>query len=186
MIANIIVVDDFYSNVDGVRSFALEQNFLTVGNYPGCRTKNYLTEGCKFTIQKIINPYSGNITNWFDGEESYTGSFQLTTENDKSWIHVDCYNDWGGVLYLTPNAPINSGTGFYKSKLDNSLISNSQDYLKYNGRNFDEWELVTEVGNVYNRLILFRANQWHSSMKYFGSNLDNGRLTQVFFFDTEK
>ena len=48
-----------------------------------------------------------------------------------------------------------------------------------------KWELVNQVSNVYNRLILFRADQWHTSQVYFGNTMETGRLTQVFFFTTE-
>ena len=34
MRTNLIVVDDFYNNVDEVREFALSQNFDVEGNYP--------------------------------------------------------------------------------------------------------------------------------------------------------
>ena len=33
------VIDNFYSDVDEVRKFALEQDFSVRGNYPGPRTK---------------------------------------------------------------------------------------------------------------------------------------------------
>ena len=58
-----------------------------------------------------------------------------------------------------------------------TLDEHSQDYTK--------WELVDSVGNVFNRLVLFNATQYHASLDYFGSNKDNGRLFQVFFFSTE-
>ena len=46
-------------------------------------------------------------------------------------------------------------------------------------------DLISTVGNVYNRLGLWRGSQipHRSNMTGFGDCLENGRLTQVFFFD---
>jgi hypothetical protein len=48
-----------------------------------------------------------------------------------------------------------------------------------------EFELVDVVGNVYNRLVLFDAKMIHAASNYFGNNLNNGRLFQIFFFDLD-
>ena len=39
------IIDDFYSDVDVVREFALQQAFSVRGNYPGPRTKSFLNDG---------------------------------------------------------------------------------------------------------------------------------------------
>ena len=212
MNASLIVIDDFYDDVDSVRKFALEQSFHRYGNYPGGRTKNFFEDGLKNKIQSILLPFAGKVDNWYDiSEDSYSGSFQLTTSQHKSWVHTDRRGNWGGVLYLTPNALPSGGTGFFRSKIDCSLtetpnfldcvnkeIINSRYKAMQLGDfdsgledpnkiwyDLDKWEKLTEVSNVYNRLILFRSNQWHSSLEYFGENANNGRLTQVFFIKTE-
>ena len=128
------------------------------------------------------NNYNNNI---------YNGAFQYTTSRDRSWVHIDGFNNWAGVLYMTPNAPLSSGTAFYKFHdgttcekdmeiLDNKLDTDncSQDMTK--------WQLVDRVGNVFNRLILFNSKRFHMSMDYFGDSKENGRLFQVFFFSTER
>jgi len=192
MIVNLIVVDDFYDEVNSVRKFALEQPFERYGNYPGKRTENFLGDVLKNRIQSIIEPYAGKVTDWNE-DVSYTGSFQLTTSNDKSWVHSDTIGNWGGVLFLTPDAPLSAGTAFYKSKLDGSL--GYHDYFKWKYYSKDnpgvrnditKWEKINEVGNVYNRLMLFRSYQWHCALDYFGQDNETGRLTQVFFLRTEK
>ena len=40
---DLIIIDNFYSNVDEVRSFALEQDFNVDGNYPGPVSYTHLT-----------------------------------------------------------------------------------------------------------------------------------------------
>lgn len=180
---NIIVIDDFYKNPDNVRKFALSHNIENLGNYPGKRTKTYPTYEIKHKLQSIMKPH-GEIT-VFEMENFRTsnGSFQLTTSKDRSWIHID-HNEnlptnWAGVLYLTPDAPLSSGTNIYKFK----------DLQKYNENDYSQdmtkWYLLDSIGNVYNRLILFNAKQYHMSGDYFGLTQDDARLTQVFFFRLE-
>jgi hypothetical protein len=189
---NIIVIDDFYSNVDAVREFALSQPFNVTGNYPGVRTENFLNESTKETIQDILLPHAGRVINWLETSgEGYSGAFQITTGSNKSWIHNDAYNNWAGVLYLTPDAPVTGGTGFFRSKLDGSFTGPDDhkcfpDAPSDVWTNMDMWDKVAEVGNVYNRIVLFRADQWHTSLDYFGEDFNTGRLTQVFFIKTER
>ena len=193
MRTNLIIVDDFYNNVDEVRKFALSQNFHATGNYPGVRTGCLINDSTRENIQKIVEPHGGKITDWLESDE-YTGAFQMTTSVERSWVHSDNVNKsyifdsctyWGGVLYLTPDAPLEAGTSFYRSKLNNSIYNHDNDELNQYSQDMTKWDVATEVKNIYNRLILFRGDQWHSSTTYFGQDHETGRLTQVFFFHTE-
>ena len=193
MRTNLIIVDDFYNNVDEVRKFALSQNFHATGNYPGVRTGCLINDSTRENIQKIVEPHGGKITDWLESDE-YTGAFQMTTSVERSWVHSDNVNKsyifdsctyWGGVLYLTPDAPLEAGTSFYRSKLNNSIYNHDNDELNQYSQDMTKWDVATEVKNIYNRLILFRGDQWHSSSTYFGHDNETGRLTQVFFFNTE-
>lgn len=191
MRVNAIVIDDFYSDPMRVRDFALKQEFKVRGNYPGQRTESFLNDPIKKKLQEILYPYAGNITDW-GGE--YTGSFQYTLASDRSWIHSDSTTDWAALCYLTPEAPLSAGTGIFKHK---ATGMSSYDYRNPNteyhekqppGHDFQDmtkWEMVDRFGNVFNRLILYRADNYHMSLDYFGNNKENGRLFQVFFFNTE-
>lgn len=184
MIINAFVVDAFYNNPDEVRDFALAQDFNVTGNYPGARTKSFATDSIKETIQAIVGPQAGKITYWPDG---YNGAYQITTARDRSWIHADHGTKWAGVVYLTPNAPLSSGTGFFRHK--ETGLTWSQDgkgIWNNHAQDMTKWEMVSSVGNIYNRLILYRGKQFHSSLDYFGSSLQDGRLFQTFFFSTEE
>ena len=183
---NLLVIDNFYNNVDSVREFALSQEFNVVGNYPGKRTKPFINQSTKDSIARLIDPHGGKIIDWMEGEDQYTGSFQISYASDSSWIHTDDYNNWAGVLYLTPDAPPMGGTGFYRSKINGSIYGQNDDDVGPYGQDKSKWDLVNEVHNIYNRLILFRSDQWHTSMEYFGNDNQTGRLTQVFFFTTEQ
>ena len=47
------------------------------------------------------------------------------------------------------------------------------------------FEIVDVVGNKYNRMILFDAKHIHAASQYFGDSIDNDRLFQLYFFNTE-
>jgi hypothetical protein len=174
---NIIVIDNFYKNPLEVRNFALNEEYTVSGNYPGKRTRSFANKELKETIEKFVSPFNEKLTDFPMEQNSYNGSFQYATSRQRSWIHVDQHNTWGGVLFLTPDAPVNSGTAFYKLKSEYS----EDDISKYS-QDLSKWELVDQVGNVFNRLVLFNSKRYHMSMDYFGTELNDCRLFQVFFF----
>lgn len=194
----LIVIDNFYNNAMETREYILSQEFSVKGNYPGKRTISYANEHLKDIIQKYVEPFGGKITDFpipkedeSDATGIYNGSFQYTTSRDRSWVHIDGHNNWAGVLYLTPDAPLTSGTAFYQlydgttCKQDMELFGNKDETDKWS-QDLTKWKEVDRVGNIFNRLILFNSNRFHMSMDYFGDTKENGRLFQVFFFSTEK
>jgi hypothetical protein len=183
MRTNVIITEDFYINVDELRSFALSQEFTQRGNYPGLRTKSFLNDSVKEIIQNTLRPFSGNITNWNDSS-GLTGSFELATARDRSWMHTDEYNTWAGVCYLTPDAPLSGGTGLFMYKKTGSMYEDGTDYSS-DTQDLTKWDLVDRIANRYNRLVLYRSNIYHTSLDYFGKDTHDGRLFQLFFLNTE-
>jgi len=181
MNVSVIIIDDFYSNPDAVRAFALQQEFSVTGNYPGSRTKPFLTDDVKAAIEWNMQ-FAGKITNTYESS-GYTGAFQLATAKDRTWIHSDPYNMWAGVCYLTPDAPHTGGTGLFRHKATGQHRKITQDWEGYD---YTKWELFDRIGNKYNRLVIYRGDMFHASLDYFGDSLENGRLFQTFFFDTER
>lgn len=195
---SLIIVDNFYNNAPDVRKYILTQEFSVKGNYPGQRTISYATEDLKNVIQKYVEPFAGKITQFpipksdnSDAATIYNGAFQYTLARDRSWIHSDKWNNWAGVLFLTPDAPLSAGTAFYKFS-DGAMCQEDTDLLKNQelvdrfSQDLTKWELVDRAGNIFNRLILFNSHNYHMSMDYFGDTKENGRLFQVFFFSTER
>lgn len=192
MRTSLLIVDNFYLDPDKVRETALNAEFSVSGNYPGMRTKSFLNQPIKDMIQLLIEPHGGKITDW-GGE--YTGAFQYVTAKDRSWIHSDATTDWAGVCYLTPNAPVTAGTGIFRHK-ETGLMSwkyrehtdeeNKKALSNRQTQDYTKWELVDRIGNLYNRIVLYRGDLYHVSMDYFGENLQDGRLFQTFFFNTER
>lgn len=191
---NLIVIDNFFEDPDAVREFALSVPYDFVANWPGMRTRGVhpvQSQELKEKFEKILNR---PITRWdiFDGDsqKQMNTCYQLCLHDDKTWVHHD-FTKWAGVVYLKPNADPNSGTGFFRHKETGVTFWDKEDPKTEFNRtaamyDLDKWELIAEVKNVYNRLILYRADQYHRSMlPGFGNNYLTGRLTQVFFFDAE-
>lgn len=193
----LIIIDNFYNNPIETRNYILTEDFSVRGNFPGLRTKSFANNEIKQIIQKYVEPFGGKITVFKipdinnKDETIYNGSFQFTTSRDRSWVHTDICNNWAGVLFMTPDAPLSSGIVFYRYKdgsmcEDDGIILNNKDDVNRFSQDLTKWEVVDSVGNVFNRLILFNAGKYHMSMNYFGDSKENGRLFQTFFFSTEK
>ena len=191
---NVIIVDDFYSNPSEVREAALlaEYSKRGGGNYPGLRSEPYINDDVKNYISDLLGQ---KISNW---HEELSGSFQICIANERSWIHSDYSSQWAAVLYLSPDTPMGSGTSFFKHKNTGTYgcIGAGEDMVDFNGekiseemiptehyQNPHEWELTDKVASKFNRLVIFNGKMWHMSDPYFGSSMENGRLTQVFFMD---
>ena len=188
-----IVISDFLDNPDMVRQSLIENEVdffhKEEGGFPGSRTTIPDLSYQKMVDEKLdkILPFK-----WKMDMNTSTYCFQLCLEGDNSWIHVDS-TKWAGILYLTPDAPKDSGTVIYTEDYDmvmreiNEKVRETGDDSLYQSMR-NENEITTVVGNVYNRLLLLRGYYLphRSNISGFGDCLENGRLTQVFFFDEVK
>jgi len=127
------------------------------------------------------------------GEWGYStnGCFQWCNVRVPIVYHCDSQK-YAGIIYLTPNAPPNCGTSFFrhkKYKIRNSSIFSKSDWYKSDLNHKEphldktQWEIVDSVGNVYNRLVIFDAQYIHAVTEYFGEDINNSRLFQLFFFN---
>ena len=180
------IVDNFYQDPDSIRKFALAQEYDQGGigkYYIGNRTKQqFLFPGLKEEFEYIMNR---RIEKW--EEHGMNGRFQVCKEGEPLVYHCDPQR-WAGMLYLTPNAPYQSGTSTHALKGTDVRHLSHPDITKCfrpGSQNLDRtiFEPVDTFGNVYNRLVIFNAGYLHSATDYFGYNNDNCRLWQMFFFD---
>lgn len=188
-----IVVDGFYQDPMEMRKFALSYEFYGDNRYfKGKRTTaKYLTNEIGRRFEHLLGKA---ITKW---DHDVNGCFQYCTPEDLLVYHMDSQR-YAATIYLTPDAPAECGTSFYKSKFNgirrcptldgwdattaNELIDGA-----FSGGFIDKtkFELVDQVGNVFNRLVIWDAKMIHAASQYFGSNKETGRLFQMFFFDAE-
>tara|TARA_B100001250_G_C19533828_1_gene671631 strand:- start:211 stop:708 length:498 start_codon:yes stop_codon:yes gene_type:complete len=162
---NVIVVDNFLDDPDRIRKIALDFDYSNVQkNVPGVRSTNRAGGNYEEKVTEKFKEIFNSDIEWCWEQDSFC--FQLCTEGTESWIHQDPVAEWAAVLYLTPNAPLDSGTGIYESP---------------------DSDMNVAVGNMYNRLVAYRGKMMYhrSIVPGFGDSLETGRLTQVFFFDVK-
>jgi|TARA_B100000131_G_C17651346_1_gene424285 hypothetical protein len=162
---NVIVVDNFLDDPDRIRNIALSFDYSNVqNNVPGVRSSSRAGGEYEDKVTEKFREIFNSDIEWCWEQDSFC--FQLCTEGTESWIHQDPVAEWAAVLYLTPNAPLDSGTGIYESPNSDMNVA---------------------VGNMYNRLVAYRGKMMYhrSIVPGFGDSLETGRLTQVFFFDVK-
>lgn len=192
------ILDNFYETPSLVRNFALRQTFSkdrTV-DHPGTRT-DFISELDK----ELFNVFVLKILNlFFDTNKdnvSYTinSFFQMIPESfEEGWTHNDGNVSMAGIVYLTPDAPLNGGTLICKEKEPGTLYDyqmrndfyNQKDidlnlYRKFRDAHNNKFDTTIEISNVYNRLVIYDGRDFHREHKFFGNNIQNNRLTQVFF-----
>jgi len=176
-----VVVDNFYKYPDVVRNFALNQQFEEHPKFhKGKRTEIlFKFPNLKTRFESIIGR---KIKNW--DEYGVNCCFQSCIAGEQLVYHFDL-QEYAGIIYLTPDAPPDTGTTFFRSKVtkNKKVDGDYNDVFKTGVLDSTQFEVVDVVGNVYNRLILFDAQMIHAASEYFGNTLETGRLFQIFFFD---
>lgn len=203
-----LIINNFLPYPKQVRAWALQQEFLDAKQFtekygkhtdwPGSRTDH---------VYDLDNEYGNNVltavanlVTRMTGRQgvSIKSYFQLTYESDgDSWVHQDNDIDYAALLYLSPNADPESGTTLYRcNDVDKwtSYMSNQEGYAKLKTINSQEdkelyeqlFTPIDNIGNVFNRLAIYKGDIYHKSSKYFGNSKEDGRLTQVFFITFDK
>jgi hypothetical protein len=203
------VIDNFFQNPNEIRQYALELEYAKgKGNWPGKRTKFLEEINPKFSssvAKKIFSVFVDLKNNPIEWE--IESSFQLISSYyETGWVHNDiCREGWeiAGVIYLNPDAPLDSGTSIHRinKKVDvynidprpffelkhKFYLEETIDIEKYRkGRDFynSTFERTVDVGNMYNRLVVYNTDEFHQANKYFGTTDKDSRLTFVFFAKT--
>lgn len=200
-----LCIDNFYNNPDKIREFALSLEYKKQpGNYPGFRTNplydidyDFFNESLSKIFSVLFNydyeEVKWNVTSYF--QKIYPYSEDKNSPLNSGWFHED--GDGGiaaGIIYLNPHSNLDSGTTIGELKSNSEQLDNySWRDLFYSGEEIDrlqyQYKLIEhnskfnktiEFKNVYNRLILYDASNWHRESNFFASE-NEPRLTQVFF-----
>lgn len=176
----LFVVDNFYNNPDEIRAFALQQEYLEdIRFYKGLRSvRPYRAPGTKEIFESIIGE---KITNF---EMGNNGVFQITSSENPQVYHCDSQK-WAGMVYLSPDAPVESGTRTHVSKITGARSSDDNKEGSFPTGFYDstKFDIDISVGNRFNRLVIFHGHLIHSAGPYFGNSMWNGRLIHLFFFE---
>lgn len=145
----------------------------------------------------------------YPSDDTLNGHFRISKKGDKGSQHIHCdpkAKDWAGVVYLslpedyTVNGKIlDSGTKFWSHKASGLTKAplNSEDarllgvetledlvkFFETEGTNESLWNLEFNVPIKFNRAVFFKPWLWHSYGELFGNNMQNSRLTYLFFLN---
>ena len=199
----VTIIENFYENPDAIRKFALAQDYTFCHEiadisytFPGCRTADISTLD-KALFDKICTKL---VSVFHNAEHDHmrwvmTTSFQsVAAEYGQGVIHTDHNTIFAAVLYLTPDAPLNSGTSLFKK---NNMFDETQytKALEDNDARFKTGKIkmdtayhtmfdeIVRVNNVYNTLIIYEGRHFHAANQFFGKTLKDSRLAQVFFIN---
>lgn len=213
-----ICVDGFYSNPYEIIEWAasLDYDVDPRSAWPGSRTVPLSRIDPTFDEQfskRLLGMFFDIDRDWVSWE--IQSHFQIIKpfSDDKNdprnwgWIHQDSdgvYDpvkgfeplkcEYAGIIYLTPDADLDTGTSIFRAKTDGEpnkdqplkqeLFRNEEvdpsEYAKNMMESRSQFEETIRYCNVFNRLIAFEAHNYHAAMN-FKMNSDKIRLTQVFF-----
>ena len=98
---------------------------------------------------------------------------------------------YAAVLYLSPDAPADCGTSFFRQRLPggrlggNKVVAPHANLVEALGTRFvppDSFIEDVRVPNRFNRLLVYSASLIHSATAYCGSTLADERMAAVFFW----
>ena len=177
----LFVVNNFYSNPDAVRDYALRLEYVAdLRYYKGLRSVGtFLFPGIKEAFERIMGI---QIHDWNSGPN---GCFQITSSSDPQVYHYD-QQKWAAMIYLTPDAPVESGTRLIRNRLNHAGHVNDPGIDQaFTGGFLDstKFDTVDSAGNLYNRLVIMDAQSIHCAGPYFGQSREDSRLVHLFFFN---
>jgi hypothetical protein len=193
------IVDDFYINPDEVVKFAMSLEYFAAenGEFPGKRSKPIYDIDPMFhqlVSNKFISlfydfslaPATWIVQTQFQIIYPYKDDIIL----NRAWIHKDHKTILAGIIYLTPEASLDSGTSIYSVKPDcnpnldiserrnfykNAEINN--DYINQLNTHTDCFTETLQIKNIYNRLAAYDGLIWHGATNHNAGT--DYRLTQV-------
>ena len=183
----IVVVDNFLDNPDEIREQALNipaEEYVDRGSV-GLRSKPYPYGNIYRSVFEKLLGIKTVGTEW-GGYSGTHGCYQWSPASTGQVVHCDA-TDWAAIIFLTPDAPPRTGTWLMRHKETGKLHREQglEDVFIGNHAQWDThpFEKIDDIGNVYNRLILWNGRHLHTAGSYFGESIDNSRLYQVFFFN---
>lgn len=193
---SLVVLDDFYLNPLAVRNFALQQPFEPGGDlYKGLRTsRQFLAPSIRARFEAALGL---QITSWDD--ERWNGVFSLGLPEHLRVFHSDAQTH-AATIYLHPDPPASAGLQLHRSRTtrlrqvptraDEVRLGRSRAELTtetYQHKLLDPtaWETLDQIGNLWNRCVIWNAQLIHSAAAYFGHSPETARLVQLFFFNAK-
>lgn len=198
------VLDDVLPDPTAVRERCLARDDWTEGyphkpeSWPGLRTMPALEPGELARVERLVRKATGAPKIW---AERPAGSgtvnhncVQIVGEGEcEPRPHTDsrALCRYAAVLYLNPLVPKDFGTSFYRQRLPGGALGGNQVAAPHNnlvdalGTRFvapDSFVEDVRVPHRANRLLLYSANLIHTATGYWGTTMEEKRMTAVFFW----
>ena len=183
---HIVIKDDFYDQPDDVRKLALSKTY----NEPPAGTPRLaVTSVCdeheSRAMSDLLKPYIPQIEDNKVVGTNILFRYTLASARKKVFCHVDGCS-YAGLLYLSKPEDCAGGTTVYRHKATGDEIYDKAHRHLYDFRDAAQWEIISEVEMVYNRLVMYPGQLFHAiTPVFFGDNIDNARLTQNVFIYRE-
>ena len=192
------IIDNFFQNPDKVRDIALSLKYESTSDYPGYRSRQIheinkdLWDYMSYRLMELPEAKQSGV-NVMKMQFSYVPKIF-----GNGWVHSDSDATVAGAVYLTPDAPEDGGTGLYtrrpdihidttkKNKIMREFFLNpNEEGMKVNKSFNSNYNLTQRIDNVYNRLAMWNAKQFHAEQNFFGTTLDNTRLVLLYFMEKQ-
>jgi len=202
------IEDDFFKDPYSVRNIALKSTYTPAkdGSWPGYRCWDIPENITNHILSKVRN-FAGDESLELDYKQtqqqgSPNSSFQFIPQQYRDGVyHSDYMHHYICIIYLSLESPVNSGTevcDFDQKKgrgrtniAHNKKIRFNKDPFNLIKRyNYDrirkkinsDYKPIMTIPHKFNRAVVFPAGNWHRAQNFFGTSIENGRLTSVSFF----
>lgn len=198
------IKDNMFDNIREIRERCLARQDWTLGfpwrneMWPGMRCSLGLLPKEMGILETWVKRQTGVKKLWqplVEGDGALSHNYvQLVGEKESGpRPHTDsrklCH--FAGVIYLSPDAPKQGGTSFYRLRFSDGALggnscphhcANLKEALGISKMPLNAWQEDVSVENVFNRVIVYRADLVHSATSYFGIDPLTKRMTIVFFW----
>ena len=190
----VTIIDNFYTNPDAIRKMALNGGFKPYPHPGSGLISNEAFDMIWPWVRKDLNIQEVFKNCDLEKANLLSGYFHMTPKGShlgESFVHKDT-DKYNMIIYLNPDA---DGTGSSNSAIKGTTIWKRKSRFAHlpwsKDCSFDpwQWKRVCDIPMKYNRLVLFDGNMWHSRGDFSdwglsGTNKDDSRLVQVFWFET--
>jgi len=201
-------VDNFFKYPDEIRRFGLSLDFKPEpkGMWPGTRSPEIglVSAPLKRAIcAKYLKLYLSPPTSWESrrhdiGYECGAHFQKINAKSGQGWVHNDTPHLHTSMIYLNPNANLNSGTSIYKPKEGVGPMISPRNNTKKRDFNLNkitakeaeksrlesnaDFEETIRFSNIYNRCIGFDSSYWHAANEFAQKDEKDTRLTLIIFW----
>ena len=175
----LIIVDNFYSDPDSIRQKALKRKYHEPPNNSARLAKT--SECNESEIQAMCQLLQPHVKKTNIMGVGIVYRYSLADTVKKAYCHVDgCA--YAGIVYLSLPEDCAGGTTIFRHKPTGDEIFDPQHEHMYDFLDESQWEIIKEIDMVYNRLVMYPGQLFHSiTPVFFGDDINNARLTQNVF-----